>query len=326
MPVPRAVAGQALRLPWRECSSPSRQTAQSAQRGPINPPTTRHTQPQSPAEVRSALPPPPQVPSPRQSPPRNNTLTSDWVQVPNSGTVRAATCFPKAKTSFLTTWQSLSAGDYLPSDNGLFFAQLTTEGNLCVYRGSNPVNKRELCWQSGTSSGSGPYYLVTQSDGNLCIYRGKPSNMVGFVWDSSSVDASGGDFHLSMQADGNLCIFRGKSPSDQRALFWSTGAPATPPDFNTVRVTANGAAFACDFSIQWNGGESDRSNRLLAGMTNTLDIPPAAIAAGASCWLRAYVVGGGTHDSGDNFVAGTNHFVQYEIKGTTGTPSWNRTA
>jgi len=97
--------------------------------------------------------------------------------------------------------------------------------------------------------------------------------------------------------------------------------PASVPAAVTVHSTG---AFVAYFSIQWNGGESPRSNVVLPWTSVSLDIPVAA--RGQSCWLRAYFPGArGNHDSGDNFTAGFFN-VKYELSGSTFNPSWQRTA
>ncbi|HYH08512.1 MAG TPA: hypothetical protein VEK11_15760 [Thermoanaerobaculia bacterium] len=87
----------------------------------------------------------------------------------------------------------------------------------------------------------------------------------------------------------------------------------------------NNAGFATSFSIQWNGGETGRTEMTTKGDTITLDLTRISIPEGTSCWARAYVQGGPNHDSGDNFNysrADTSTAV-YTISGGTLNPSFS---
>jgi len=87
----------------------------------------------------------------------------------------------------------------------------------------------------------------------------------------------------------------------------------------------NQGGFDCNFSVQWDGGETDRTNILSIGQTTTLDLKVYQhIPNGQSCWARCYVFGGPNHDSGRNFNyshdAGS---VEYTISGGTLNPSFD---
>jgi hypothetical protein len=89
----------------------------------------------------------------------------------------------------------------------------------------------------------------------------------------------------------------------------------------------NNAAFDTSFSIQWNGGQTGRTEMTSGGNTISLDLTRISIPEGATCWARAYVQGGPNHDSGDNFNysrADTSTAV-YTISGATLTPSFSLT-
>src|SRR5262249_13881527 len=59
----------------------------------------------------------------------------------------------------------------------------------------------------------------------------------------------------------------------------------------------NQGGFDCNFSVQWDGGETDRTNILSIGQTTTLDLKVYQhIPNGQSCWARCYVFGGPNHD------------------------------
>jgi hypothetical protein len=87
----------------------------------------------------------------------------------------------------------------------------------------------------------------------------------------------------------------------------------------------NQGGFDCSFSIQWDGGETGRTEILSIGQTTTLDLRRYAnLSPGTSCWARGYVYGGPNHDSGRNFNYDPNGgSVDYTISGGTLNPSFN---
>jgi hypothetical protein len=76
------------------------------------------------------------------------------------------------KGTFLAT-KFLQTNDYLTDGNGLFFACLQGDGNLCVYRGRDPGDNiyGPALWCS-MSQHAPPCFAVMQGDGNLCVYPG----------------------------------------------------------------------------------------------------------------------------------------------------------
>jgi hypothetical protein len=87
----------------------------------------------------------------------------------------------------------------------------------------------------------------------------------------------------------------------------------------------NNGGFDCNFSVQWDGGQTGRTEVLMRGQTATMDLTRYDnIPEGQSCWARCYVFGGVNHDSGRNFnfhrIAGS---VEYTITGGTLNPSFD---
>jgi hypothetical protein len=87
----------------------------------------------------------------------------------------------------------------------------------------------------------------------------------------------------------------------------------------------NNGGFATSFSIQWDGGESGRTEMTTNGDTISMDLTVLTIPDGTSCWARAYIQGGPNHDSGDNFTyaAADTSTAVYTISGTTLNPSFS---
>ena len=137
------------------------------------------------------------------------------------------------KGSFLKTGEFLGVGDYLVSDNKSYFAVMQSDGNLAVYKGTDPSHPDRNAPNNGFVWGSvqagrypanqGQYFAVMQSDGNLAVYKGTdpshpdrnaPNN--GFVWGSvqdGRYPASQGQYFVVMQGDGNLAVYKGTDPS-----------------------------------------------------------------------------------------------------------------
>lgn len=93
----------------------------------------------------------------------------------------------------------------------------------------------------------------------------------------------------------------------------------------TVHFNNNGS-FACQFSVQWDGGESSRSSVVGWGSGGTdINLPGDGTPPdGASCFARVYVIDGVNHDSGDNFTYHADAAtVTYSISGTTLSPSFS---
>lgn len=91
------------------------------------------------------------------------------------------------------------------------------------------------------------------------------------------------------------------------------------------------AGFDAYYSVQWNGGETARSNLMGLGMTiqgqpcgAQFDLNANGPPAGTECWVRVYVQAGPNHDSGRNFIyqsgGGT---VTYTCTGATVNPSFD---
>jgi hypothetical protein len=140
------------------------------------------------------------------------------------------------KAIFMKTNQFLGLGDYLTSGNKQYFAVMQGDGNLVVYRGSDPNNNHGFVWGSVQvgryAPSAGTYFAVMQGDGNLVVYRGSdPSDNHGFVWGSvqdGGYAPSAGSYFAVMQDDGNLVVYRGSDPNNNQGFVWgSTQSLAT---------------------------------------------------------------------------------------------------
>jgi hypothetical protein len=101
------------------------------------------------------------------------------------------------RTTWLNSGQLMKAGDFVRSSGGEYKLVMQQDGNLVLYRGSEPL------WSSQTGGSSGAFAAM-QEDGNLVVYRGKTP-----LW-ASNTDTPGA--RLAVQDDGNLVIYAGKTP------------------------------------------------------------------------------------------------------------------
>ena len=91
----------------------------------------------------------------------------------------------------------------------------------------------------------------------------------------------------------------------------------------TIVTFINSCAADSSFAVEWEGGESGRTSVLMAGQSTSVDTSKTTAPAGISCWARAYLQGGGNHDSGDNFNNGDPN-VTYDLTGTLFNPSFSK--
>jgi hypothetical protein len=217
-------------------------------------------------------------------------------------------------SSTLVAGNTLHVNQYIQSPSGNFFfgifpavtaitPMVTTTptantGILGVFAGtpSKPLGVSYII-ASGVSA------VTMQGDGNLCATNGS-----SVVWCAMT---QGEPNFVVMQDDANLCVYVGADPSKQGAFKWGSrqqggktsgfGAMPTPPI--RMDLVVNTSVGGCSYSIQWNGGETDRLD-----INGSFSVASYQGPAGLNCWLRGHN-SGGNHDSGDNFNFGEPHVV-----------------
>ena len=128
------------------------------------------------------------------------------------------------KGSSLATGAYLATNDYLVSANGLYFVIMQSDGNLVIYKGSDPAHQGAFVWNSGVAPGIGEYFVIMQSDGNLVIYKGSdPAHQGAFVWNSGKAPGAG-VYGATMQSDGNLVVTTGTGVPP--TVLWSAQQPS----------------------------------------------------------------------------------------------------
>lgn len=125
------------------------------------------------------------------------------------------------KGSLLKSGDSLQAGDYLVSANGMFCAYLFEDGNLCIYSSPTP-DSSALMWASGPQVALGPKCAYLFEDGNLCIYNSPTPDGNTFVW-ASGPQVALGPKCAYLHDDGNLCLYNSPAP-DINTYIWGSGS------------------------------------------------------------------------------------------------------
>jgi hypothetical protein len=127
------------------------------------------------------------------------------------------------KGTFLKCDDFLTVGDYLVSENRLYFAIMQNNGQLAVYRGPGPYDNHGLVWGVDASAPVGQFFTIMQSSGQLAVYKGTgPADNHGLLW-CSNASAPVGQFFVIIENDGNFTIYRGPDPNDNHGLLWCTG-------------------------------------------------------------------------------------------------------
>lgn len=106
----------------------------------------------------------------------------------------------QAVSTGLASGASLTAGNYLRSNNNRYKFVMQSDGNLVLYTSSGRV-----LWASNTDR-KGGRRVVMQTDGNLVIRT--PQNKA--VWASNTAGKRGA--RLSVQGDGNVVLYVGSRP------------------------------------------------------------------------------------------------------------------
>jgi FG-GAP-like repeat/Cep192 domain 4/FG-GAP repeat len=157
----------------------------------------------------------------------NSNANSVSVFLQQSGT-------PEASTPPNVIWSNgpgLTMNQQLTSLNGMYRAQMQSDGNFVVYGPSGAT------WASNTNGqGLPPYALDMQSDGNLVVYAtlntcaaNTPCNP---TWASHTNGVGVGPYTLILQNDGNLVVYDGSMTP-----LWSSGGTYTNL---TDRIQSNG--------------------------------------------------------------------------------------
>ena len=137
-----------------------------------------------------------------------------------------------SKGSTLQIGEVLTAGEYLMSPNGQYRVVMQNDGNLVVYKETDPspTGDKSVMWASAPSQGGhyivkpGNYYAIMQHDVTFVVYQGSgPGNQGNFLWgsmqDGHHYGVGAGSYYAVMQNDRNFLLYRGTGPGDQTDLW-----------------------------------------------------------------------------------------------------------
>ena len=113
----------------------------------------------------------------------------------------------------------LRAGQYLDG-GGKFFCLMRSDGNLSIYKGSDPRHRQEMVWNTGLSNHpSGNYYATVSYLGFLQIFSGTPEKPGKIIWQNTPYVAppsSPGCYMVHLQGDGNMVLMGGYGYNDNQ--------------------------------------------------------------------------------------------------------------
>lgn len=125
--------------------------------------------------------------------------------------------------NYIKIGENIRAGEYLVSENGVFFARMQYDGNFVVYRGSSQDSVMALWSAQKWESGSKNFHARVQEDGHFVVYRGTPENPKEAFWATGKYGDKN-KYYAIMQNDGNFVVYPGIDPDNKRgAAYWASG-------------------------------------------------------------------------------------------------------
>jgi outer membrane lipoprotein-sorting protein len=190
----------------------------------------------------------------------------------------ASTTQAVAVTDVLRSGQSLKAGQYIRSKNGVYTFRMQADGNAVLIKGrtalwSTATNKkgsvlvmqkdgnlvvvhgRTKVWATNGSTGAA---LAVQNDNNLVIYnsRGKAVWYKNMVIETLGVNrvlkpyqlliSRNRIYRLNMQSDGNLVLVK-----NNKTVLWNSKTGRNPGAFAIMQGDGNLVLYRADKSVLW---------------------------------------------------------------------------
>jgi hypothetical protein len=113
-------------------------------------------------------------------------------------------------------------------------------GRALVDHSGQAVNPAQQYWTNNVAQPAGPCFVIMQTDGNLAIYKGTdPAHNLGFYWAISGTARPVGSYVTTITNDGTLAVYAGTDPNSTTTPLWTHAAPANPLDYRPSIVSGN---------------------------------------------------------------------------------------
>lgn len=113
----------------------------------------------------------------------------------------------------------LRVGQYLEG-GGTDFCVMQGDGNLVIYKGSDPSNNQGYAWSTGTGGRPlGAYFATVSYTGLLQVFAGTPEVPGALIWRATPYQtppSASATYTLYMQGDGNLVLLGGYGYNDNQ--------------------------------------------------------------------------------------------------------------
>jgi len=118
-------------------------------------------------------------------------------------------------SKFLGPNEVLNVNQYRVSSNKQYFLIMQDNGNLAIFKGSDPSNPTgNPIWSTSAQGNGSVFYAIMQNDGVLAVYQGTPTNNSGQLWSSDPTgDQTTGDYVAILGDTGILSVFKGSDPN-----------------------------------------------------------------------------------------------------------------
>ncbi|MFI1919885.1 hypothetical protein [Nocardia sp. NPDC020380] len=109
-------------------------------------------------------------------------------------------------------------------------------------------------WSNKVSKPAFACFAIMQTDGNLCVYKGTdPGHNQGLYWAIATTARPQGSYVATITDDGTLAVYSGTDPNTADAPLWNNAAPANPTaDVLTIvsgnNQTVNGGGSGMDWT------------------------------------------------------------------------------
>ncbi|MFB7719272.1 hypothetical protein [Nocardia sp. NPDC056100] len=115
---------------------------------------------------------------------------------------------------------------------GITLTETGTFALVCGTQPGNPIQGgTQQYWSNKITKPAFPCFAIMQTDGNLCVYKGTdPGHNQGLYWAISGKARAQGSYVANLDDNGTLAVFSGNDPNTTAAALWNNAATANPTD------------------------------------------------------------------------------------------------